>query len=312
MLEPAIRDLATAKNFGTLSFHMPDGTIGSHVMWVDADDEHLLINTEVHRAKYRSIVADPDVTITIWDEASPYRYAEVRGRMVGEVRGPDGACSHRRLLAPPVHRRRLPATDPERARDPADRARAPAQPGAGLTVTDRILRTAVVVGNPRRGSRTSTVAVAVAAAVAARAQRTPEVTVVELADLGGALFDWGDPAVAGAKSTVLAADLLVVASPTFKASFTGLLKAFLDQFGRDELAAVPTVPTMVGAGPLHSLAVETQLRPILVEIGASTPTRGLYVEESQLDDLDGVLGSFLDVWGSVLIGAIDGRSAAMR
>ena len=56
-------------------------------MWVDADDEHVLINTEVHRAKYRNVQADPRVTVTIWDRESPYRYVEVRGRVTGEVRG---------------------------------------------------------------------------------------------------------------------------------------------------------------------------------------------------------------------------------
>ncbi len=63
MLETAIRDLAQGKNFGTLSFHLPSGQIASHVMWVDADDEHLLVNTEVHRLKYSSIAASPGVTI---------------------------------------------------------------------------------------------------------------------------------------------------------------------------------------------------------------------------------------------------------
>jgi PPOX class probable F420-dependent enzyme len=100
MLDPIIRDLARGTNFGVLSFHMPDGLIATHVMWVDADDEHLLINTEVHRAKYTSIVASPQVTITIWDNESPYRYAEVRGTFVDEVRGAEArahidACSQR-------------------------------------------------------------------------------------------------------------------------------------------------------------------------------------------------------------------------
>ena len=67
--------------------HLPNGQIASHVMWVDADDEHVLINTEVHRAKYKAIERDPNVTVTIWDADDPYRYAEVRGRVVGEVRG---------------------------------------------------------------------------------------------------------------------------------------------------------------------------------------------------------------------------------
>lgn len=100
MLDPIIRDLARGKNFGTLSFHLPDGQIASHVMWVDADDEHILINTEVHRLKYTSIVASPKVTVTVWDSQSPYRYAEVRGTFVSEVRGAEArahidACSNR-------------------------------------------------------------------------------------------------------------------------------------------------------------------------------------------------------------------------
>jgi len=88
MLDPVIRDFARAKNFGSISFHLPGGGIGTHVMWVDADDDHVLINTEVHRAKYKAISADPHVTVTIWG-SDPYQYAEVRGTVTGEVRGPE-------------------------------------------------------------------------------------------------------------------------------------------------------------------------------------------------------------------------------
>lgn len=100
MLDPKIRSLATGANFGTICFRTLDGQIGSHVMWVDATDDHVLVNTEIHRAKYAAIQADPVVTVTIWDVADPYRYAEVRGRVTGEVRGVEArehidACSRR-------------------------------------------------------------------------------------------------------------------------------------------------------------------------------------------------------------------------
>jgi general stress protein 26 len=88
MLDPVIRDFARDKNFGSISFHLPNGDIATHVMWVDADDEHLLINTEVHRAKYTSIVANPSVTVAIWSSENAYNYAEVRGTFTGEIRGP--------------------------------------------------------------------------------------------------------------------------------------------------------------------------------------------------------------------------------
>jgi PPOX class probable F420-dependent enzyme len=92
-LEPVIRELARAANFGVLSFHLPSGQLAGHVMWVDATDDQLLINTEVHRAKYKAMQQNPNVSVTIWDRENPYRYAEVRGRVIGEVRG-DEARSH--------------------------------------------------------------------------------------------------------------------------------------------------------------------------------------------------------------------------
>jgi PPOX class probable F420-dependent enzyme len=87
MLEPAIRDLARDKNFAALSVRMPNGQIGTHVMWVDADDEHVLINTEIHRAKFKGMQAEPNVTVMIWKRDDPYSYAEVRGVVSGTVGG---------------------------------------------------------------------------------------------------------------------------------------------------------------------------------------------------------------------------------
>jgi FMN reductase len=66
-----------------------------------------------------------------------------------------------------------------------------------------------------------------------------------------------------------------VASPTYKATYPGLLKSFLDWFSTTGLAGVTVVPVMVGAAAQHALAVKTHLRPLLVELGATVPTRGL-------------------------------------
>ncbi len=93
MLDPTVRDLAKEPNFAAFSFHPSSGDIATHVMWVDADDEHVLINTEVERAKAKAVAKDPRVTVMIWDRESPYRYAEVRGRVVATDSGPS-ARSH--------------------------------------------------------------------------------------------------------------------------------------------------------------------------------------------------------------------------
>ena len=139
-------------------------------------------------------------------------------------------------------------------------------------------RVAVVVGNPKPGSRT----LAAAQHVARELAGEPDL-VVDLADVGTALLDWSDPTVAGLVAEVGEADLVVVASPTYKGTYTGLLKLFLDRFPTDGLRGV-AVPLMLGAGPGHALAPELTLRPVLTEIGGTVPAKGLYVLDSAYDD----------------------------
>jgi FMN reductase len=133
-------------------------------------------------------------------------------------------------------------------------------------------RTAVVVGNPRAGSRT----LASALHLARELTGDPEL-VLDLAVLGGAVLDLRDERVPRLVEEVASYDVVVVASPTYKASVTGLLKAFLDRFPPAGLRGVVAVPLMLGAGPAHALAVETSLRPVLTELGATVPVGGLYV-----------------------------------
>jgi FMN reductase len=134
----------------------------------------------------------------------------------------------------------------------------------------------VVVGNPRVGSRTRRAA----AMVVERLTGRPPTSVVELAELGPALLDDGSPAVEAAKQLVVGGDLVVVASPTFKATYTGLLKLFLDHFAAGELANTPVIALMLGASAGHALAGEHTLKPVLSEIGGACPAPALYLLES--------------------------------
>jgi len=89
MLDENIKSLAQAKNFAVFTTLLPGGQPMTHVMWVDADDEHVLINTEVHRQKARNVNRDPRVAVTIIETGKPEHYGEVRGRVVERVTGPE-------------------------------------------------------------------------------------------------------------------------------------------------------------------------------------------------------------------------------
>jgi FMN reductase len=140
-------------------------------------------------------------------------------------------------------------------------------------------RVAVVVGNPKPASRTLSSAVHVARELTGH---EPDL-VVDLAELGPRLLDWSDPEVTGLVAQVGDADLVVVASPTYKATYTGLLKIFLDRFAAGTGLTGVAVPLMLGAGPAHALAPELSLRPLLTELGAVVPVPALYVLDAQHD-----------------------------
>jgi FMN reductase len=138
-------------------------------------------------------------------------------------------------------------------------------------------RVAVVVGNPKPRSRTYDSALVLAERLGGAD------LVVDLADHASELFDHDSEVVRSLVDQVAASLVVVVASPTYKATYTGLLKAFLDRFPHQGLGGVTAVPLMLGGSPAHSLATEHGLRPLLVELGASVPTRGLYVLDSEYD-----------------------------
>ncbi|MFD0690004.1 NADPH-dependent FMN reductase [Actinomadura fibrosa] len=167
-----------------------------------------------------------------------------------------------------------------------------------------------VVGNPRPQSRTHKAALQAAETVAERlGQGAPRL--VDLAVLAPDLLAAAPPpAVQEALDAVAGADVLVVASPTYKATYTGLLKVFLDRLKGGALASAVALPLLVMGDAKHSLAVEVHLRPLLVELGAAVPTPGLALLESQLPELDQVLGPWADRVVPQIAAALDETAAS--
>ena len=146
-----------------------------------------------------------------------------------------------------------------------------------------VLQIVTVTGNPRPDSRTHLLARTLGGALA---RLLPGATVsdVDLAVLGPRVLDPADAAASAAAKEVLGGDVLIIASPTYKATYSGLLKSFLDRLGTGSLAGKTAVPVLLGGAPQHLLAVDVHFTPLLLELGASVPARGLFVLESQVED----------------------------
>ncbi|MGO1838099.1 MAG: NADPH-dependent FMN reductase [Candidatus Microbacterium stercoravium] len=151
---------------------------------------------------------------------------------------------------------------------------------------------AVVVGNPQPSSRTALVAEEVASQLAARSGAEVLPT-IELAGIADRIFAFPDAEIDALNDRVASADVVVIASPTYKAAYTGLLKAFLDRYGTGGLAGTTAVPILTIGSPAHTLAVDTTLRPLLVELGASVPTRAIAFPASETDDRVRIVGEWV-------------------
>jgi PPOX class probable F420-dependent enzyme len=76
------RDLFNKKAFASLTTLMPDGSPQTTPVWCDTDNEHVIFNSAKGRQKDRNVRRDPRVAMAIIDPDNPYRYLEIRGKVV--------------------------------------------------------------------------------------------------------------------------------------------------------------------------------------------------------------------------------------
>lgn len=91
------RDLFEKKVFANLATLMPSGAPQVTPVWIDYDGENVVFNTAVGRQKDKNLQADGRVSLALLDPENPYRYLEVRGRVV--ERTLDGADDHINKMA---------------------------------------------------------------------------------------------------------------------------------------------------------------------------------------------------------------------
>ncbi len=76
------RDLFNKRAFASLATLMPNGDVQVTPVWVDAENGNVIFNSARGRVKDKNVRRDPRVTLTLIDPDNPYRYLEVRGRVV--------------------------------------------------------------------------------------------------------------------------------------------------------------------------------------------------------------------------------------
>jgi FMN reductase len=149
----------------------------------------------------------------------------------------------------------------------------------------------VLSGNPRPESRTLRLATAVGEGIGDKLGRST-LTTIDVASFGTRLLA-PDDEVAGAVAALREADVLVVATPTYKGTYTGVLKVLLDQLPSQGLAGVVAVTVSTAGIEPQALATTRHLQELLTELGATVVSPGLSVVESQLADVPSVVADYL-------------------
>jgi FMN reductase len=161
-----------------------------------------------------------------------------------------------------------------------------------------------VVGNPKRLSRTLTAAESFASALAvelnpALGSHQPTAS-IDLAELYLDGIEAPHDGFEHAAAQIRTSHVLVVGTPVYKASYTGLLKLFLDQLPPGVLVGVLAVPVTIAASPEHRLLADLQLRPVLAELGARLPVPALALRESELPELPEHIGAWAEAYTPTL------------
>lgn len=181
-------------------------------------------------------------------------------------------------------------------------------------MVQKVARVAVVIGHPRPASRTHRVAARTGQLLAERLYSGPDCcSCVDLAALAPSLLDGrrAGTVAADALATVASSRVVVLASPTVRGAYAGLLKFFLDMLPRPGLSGCVVVPMMTAGLPAHRYVVEMMLRPVLLELDAEVPAPGISVMESSLDHYDEVFEHWWNAYGCLLRRTV-GAPAAVR
>jgi FMN reductase len=140
----------------------------------------------------------------------------------------------------------------------------------------------LIAGSPSDRSRTAALLEATGQRLESRGVQVKRLRVRDLNPQALLLADFGHPSVLAAQELVAQASVLVIATPVYKAAYSGILKVFLDLLTQTALKGKTVLPLATGGSPHHMLALDYALRPVLQSLSAKNILPGIYATDSQV------------------------------
>jgi FMN reductase len=140
----------------------------------------------------------------------------------------------------------------------------------------------LIAGSPSERSRTAALLDAAGQRLATRGALVERLRVRDLSPQALLLADFGHPSVSKAIGQVAQAQVIIVATPVYKAAYSGVLKVFLDLLPQDAFKGKTVLPLATGGSANHMLALDYALRPVLQSLGARHILSGIFATDSQV------------------------------
>jgi FMN reductase len=140
----------------------------------------------------------------------------------------------------------------------------------------------LIAGSPSERSRTAALLDAVGQRLETRGVLVDRLRVRDLSPQALLLADFGHRSVSKAIGQVAQAKVIVVATPVYKAAYSGVLKVFLDVLPQDAFAGKIVLPLATGGSPGHMMALDYALRPVLQSLGAQQILNGIFAIDAQI------------------------------
>jgi FMN reductase len=155
-------------------------------------------------------------------------------------------------------------------------------------LTRRAPKIVAFSGNTHRPSKSRTLAGAILQEVEALVPQG-DIVQLDILDLGAGLVGAYDRRGLSTQATaaieqIETADALIVASPVYKGSYTGLFKHVFDLVEPVALAGKPVIVAATGGGHRHALVVEHQLRPLFGFFSAATVGTSIYAADAEFEN----------------------------
>ena len=140
----------------------------------------------------------------------------------------------------------------------------------------------LIAGSPSERSRSATLLAQVGQRLAQHRIHAATLNIRNLDAQALLQAQFDHPDVVKAAQQVANAKVIVVATPVYKAAYSGVLKVFIDLLAQNALKGKTVLPLATGGSPHHMLALDYALRPVLQSLGPRHILPGIYASDAQI------------------------------